>query len=170
MQNIAVKFAVNQRTVYRWLATWYDHRVLKLPVSTAPFLCFLRHLSDRTLILPQKMGRGKKMSPAAQEVLVRELDLCPKMLWDEVQWIVWARTGENYSLSLVRKVAGEHGFQIVVGSTQSKHIDRYPPPFRHSRDPRVPHTKAHAERPAAGAAEDASVGHAARPGHRGALP
>ena len=111
VKDVAAQFGVQERTVYRWLATWYQHGVLKLP----------------------RMGRRKKMSAAAQEVLVRELDLCPKMFWDEVQWIVWARTGEIYSLSLVRKVAAEHGFRIVVGSTHSKHIDRYPPPFRHRR-------------------------------------
>ena len=86
VKDVAAQFGVQERTVYRWLATWYQHGVLKLP----------------------RMGRRKKMSAAAQEVLVRELDLCPKMFWDEVQWIVWARTGEIYSLSLVRKVAAEH--------------------------------------------------------------
>ena len=53
VKDVAAQFGVRERTVYRWLATWYQHGVLKLP----------------------RMGRRKKMSAAAQEVLVRELDL-----------------------------------------------------------------------------------------------
>jgi|EP01047_Picozoa_sp_COSAG01_P021409 hypothetical protein len=39
--------------------------------------------------------------------------------------MVWARTGEAYTLTLVARTAARHGFRIIVGTTESRNIDPY---------------------------------------------
>ena len=46
------------------------------------------------------------------------------MYWDEAQWIVWARTGQVYSLSTIGRMAKAHNFRIIVGSHSAGYLPK----------------------------------------------
>ena len=56
------------------------------------------------------------LSEPAQEELVRALQADCELYYDELQYLVFCRTGETASLSTVRRVAAAAGFRVVATS------------------------------------------------------
>jgi hypothetical protein len=77
-------------------------------------------------VAPKLPSRGiHALSMAAQEELVRALLDDPELYYEELMYLVYARTGEAASLSTIRRVCVVAGFRCKVASQVSPHRNPY---------------------------------------------
>ena len=75
---------------------------------------------------PKLPSRGiHALSMSAQEELVRSLLADPELYYEELMYLVYARTGEAASLSTIKRVCKAAGFRCKVTSPVSPHRNPY---------------------------------------------